>query len=235
MEIAFTPYMIFDLLCLALVVITAVRFAGKGMLASVVEVVGTLASLLGARLVSGWAAPQIFDSLFASGLKENIHGYLATAGQVDVAGVLDQFAGFLPASVVSGVLDPLQGQLENALAGNLESTTTFLMENVLEPLLVPLVAIVLFFVTFALLRMAVSLVSNVLTAIVNHIPLIGQANKGLGFVAGAVVGLLYLFLVLCGIWALITITGGRLPMLDDALLTNSIFYRIFGAINPFVG
>lgn len=231
----FTPYMIFDLLCLLLVVITAFRFAGKGMLASVVEVVGTLGSLLGARLVSGWAAPRIFDSLFASGLRENIRGYLASASQVDLTGILDQFVGFLPDSVINGVVGPVQGQLESALTGNLESMTDTLMTGLIQPLLVPLVAIVLFFVAFALLRMAVSLLSNVLTAIVNHIPLIGQANKGLGFVAGAAVGLLYLFLVLCGVWALITITGGRLPVLDDALLTNSIFYRIFGAINPFVG
>ena len=224
--------LIFDLICLVLVLVIARRYARKGLLASLVEGVGTLASLIGAKLASAWAAPQIFNQWFAPGLRTRVLEKLASGGNVDLNALVAELEGFLPQSVIQSVVEPVKEQLETAFSSNLGTLADTLMDQLITPLMMPIVAIVIFFLVFVLLRMVVSVVAHTLTH-VNGIPLLGAANKSLGFVAGGAVGLLYLFVMLCAVWALITITGGRLPYLDDTLLTGSIFYRIFGAINPF--
>lgn len=223
---------IFDLLCLAVLLVTACRYAKKGLLATIVEAVGTFASLLGARLISMWAAPQIFAQWFAPSLRVQVAEKLAQSGNWNLDALVADLTGFLPASIIQSVVEPVRSQLEIALNGNVESMTDALMTNLMEPLLVPIAMGVVFFLIFVVLRMVVGLLSRILTH-VNGIPLIGTANKGLGLAAGAIVGLLYVFLVLCVLWMLIAITGGQMPYLNDALLTDSIFYRIFSAVNPF--
>lgn len=224
--------LIFDLICLAVLLFTAFRYAKKGLLACIVEAVGTFASLLGARLISMWAAPQIFDQWFAPALRTQVADKLAQSSNMNLDALVSELAGFLPPSVIQSVVEPVRSQLELAFSGNMEGMTDALMTHLLEPLLVPIAVSVVFLLLFVVLRMVVGLLAGMLTH-VNGIPLIGTANKGLGLAAGAVVGLLYLFLVLCAIWMLITITGGQMPYLNDALLTDSIFYRIFSAVNPF--
>ncbi len=224
--------LIFDLICLVLVLVVARRYAKKGLLACVVECGGTLGSLIGAKLVSAWVAPQIFVQWFAPGMRVQVLEKLASGGNVDLNALVAELEGFLPQSLIQSVVEPAKEQLEAAFSSNLGTLADTLMEQLITPLLVPIIAAVLFFLVFVMLRMAVSVIAHTLTCI-NGIPLIGTANKSLGFVAGGAVGLLYLFLLLCAVWALITITGGRLPYLDDTLLTGSIFYRVFNAINPF--
>ena len=232
MESVLKPSLIFDLLCLVLVLVVASRHAHKGLLSTIVDGVGTLVSLAGAWLVSGWASPQIFTQWFAPGLSEQVATQLGQGGALNLDHLISEVAGFLPPSVVQAVIDPIRAQLESAFSGGVEQMTQTLMDSVIGPLIQPIITGVVFFLVFVALRMLVSILANMLTH-VNGIPLIGAANKSLGFVAGVAVGLLYLFLTLCAVWFLIAITGGQLPYLDDALLTGSIFYRIFGAINPF--
>lgn len=233
MEGTINPSIFFDFCCLVLLIITAVRFAHKGLLSSIVECVGTLGSLLFAKLFASWAAPQIFQSWFAPGLYQKISQQLSSGGAINLDSLIAQFEGILPQSVVQSVLEPVRAELEQAFSVNLDGLADQLMHQFLEPLLIPIVMAVLFFLSFVLLRMVVSMLSGILIH-VNGIPLIGAANQGLGFVAGAAVGVLYVFLLLCALWVLITITGGRLPVLNDTLLTGSLLYRIFSAVNPFI-
>ena len=53
------PSFLFDMLCTAVWLLLAVRYARKGFLASVVQLSGSLISLFGARQFSGWAAGRV--------------------------------------------------------------------------------------------------------------------------------------------------------------------------------
>ena len=53
--------------------------------------------------------------------------------------------------------------------------------------------------------------------------------------SGALAGLADVFLLLCVVWALMVITGGNLPGLNEAALGGSIYYTIFSQLNPFMG
>ncbi len=232
MESMMTPSLIFDLICLLVVLLAAAQFAKKGLLATLVECVGTLGSLIAAKIFSGWAAVQIFQSWFAEGLREKIVLSLEQSGSLDLQAIVSNLAGFLPESMIQSVVEPIRGQLEAALATNTEVMADTLMTKLIQPLLVPVIIAILFFLTFILLRIVVGVVVHMLTK-VNGIPILGTANKGLGFLAGSAVGILYLFLLLCAVWIVVAVTGGQLPYLNNTTLAHSFCYNIFVAINPF--
>lgn len=108
-----------------------------------------------------------------------------------------------------------------------------IVQKVLAPLLTPVISLVLFFVAFALLRMLVSLLVTVL-GLVNKLPVIGTVNRGLGYTVGALASLVDIYLVLCVVWAIIVITGGNLTVLNDTVMSSSLYYKAFNLFNPFL-
>ena len=59
------PSFLFDILCAAALILLALVYAHKGLLATFVQGIGTLASLIGARLFADWAAPVVFQNFLA--------------------------------------------------------------------------------------------------------------------------------------------------------------------------
>ena len=103
----------------------------------------------------------------------------------------------------------------------------------LAPLLTPVISVVLFFVAFALLRMLVSMLVTVL-GLVNRLPVIGTVNRWLGWVTGCVASTMDIYLMLCVVWAVIVITGGNLTVLNDTVMSSSLYYKAFNLFNPFL-
>ena len=107
-----------------------------------------------------------------------------------------------------------------------------IVENVVAPLVMPLIGVVVFFAVFVLGRVVISLLAAIFSN-VNRVPLVGGVNRGLGAVIGLVAGLINALMVLCIIWAVVVITGGSLPGLNDQALAGSRLYTFFSAYNPF--
>ncbi len=70
--------------------------------------------------------------------------------------------------------------------------------------------------------------------LVNKLPVIGAVNHWLGWGVGGIASLVDIYLVLCVVWALIVITGGNLTMLNDTVMSGSLYYKVFNVFNPFV-
>ena len=41
-------------------------------------------------------------------------------------------------------------------------------------------------------------------------------------------------MVLCILWGIIVITGGNLNVLNDTVMSTSLYYKIFDLFNPFL-
>lgn len=226
------PSFVFDIICLVLLVLFAFKYARRGLLATVVGLVGNLASVVGAYMFSRRAAPWLFENLMADGLKTTVTNTIQQNGTVDLAALVEQYGSFLPESLRQAVVESVSGSVNTALADSASQLAETLVTTVIQPLLVPVLAIVAFFVAFALCRMLVSLVVTVL-GLVNKIPVLGGVNRTLGFVAGIFAGAVDLFIILCVVWAIIVVTGGALPVLNDTQLGASICYQLFLRWNPF--
>ena len=214
------PSFLFDIICTVVWVILMVRYARKGFLASMVGLVGNLLSLLGAHQLSAACAGWVFEHMLAG-------------GAVDLSGIAEKYAGFLPASFRASIVAACERSIGAVLADNAVVLADSIVENVLQPLLTPVITLVLFFLFYALLRLLVSMLVTVL-GLVNKLPVIGTVNRGLGWLVGAGTALLDVYLVLCILWGLIVITGGSLNVLNDTVMSTSLYYKIFNLFNPFL-
>ena len=204
------PSFLFDILCTAAWIVLTVRYARKGFLASMVQLLGNGLSLLGAHQLSSACAGWVFEHLLAGGFRTQIAASLAAGGVVDLTGIADKYAGFLPQSFRASIV-----------------------EKVLQPLLIPVITLVLFFVFYALLRLLMSMLVTVL-GLVNKLPVVGTVNRGLGWLVGGGTALMDLYLVLCVVWGLVVITGGSLSVLNDTVMSGSLYYKVFNLFNPFL-
>ena len=150
-------------------------------------------------------------------------------GGVNLQALLGGLSGFLP----QRLLDEIGASAAGLLDSGAPNIAQQVVERVIAPLVIPLISVVVFFATFSLCRIVAALLVTAFKN-VNRIPLIGGANKLLGGVIGAAAGVLYVLLGLCLIWAIVVITNGTLPVLNDQTLAASKFYSFFAAYNPFL-
>ena len=195
-----SPAIIIDVALIAVIVVSVFHYARKGFVAGLMDLVGNLASLALAWVVSGKLSPTVFENFFKSGLIEQTDITASAAGMLD-----------------SGAPDIAQQ----------------VVEKIIAPLVVPLITVVVFFATFVLCRVVIAFLVTVLTNI-NKIPLLGGVNRILGVCIGVVAGFINVLLILCLLWAVVVITNGNLPFVNDSSLSGSCFYSFFSAYNPFL-
>lgn len=218
----------FDLILLAILLLVAMRYAGKGFAAALVQFAGNLASLLGASIFSQNIAPVLFTNFFENNFTTSIEKTLADGGQVQLDQLVEKYAGFLPNEIQQSIIQSAGG----VLTGNAPELAEQVVNQVIAPLLTPIIAIVVFFVAFALCKVIVGFVVAVLTNF-NRIPILGGVNKLLGFGMGLLAGVVDLYLILCAVWAIIVVTGGSIPWLNQQVLGDSVGFTLFGQFNPF--
>jgi hypothetical protein len=227
------PSFVFDIICLATLLLLAWRYARKGLLATLMQMFGNLFSLLGARAFAAWGSPLVFENFLAVGFRQKIAASITASGTADLTEIVEKYAGFLPESFRASIIDTFERSVTAALENNAVLLADSIVTNVIKPLITPVISIVLFFVAFAVCRMVVSMLVTVL-GLVNKLPVIGTVNRTLGWGMGFATALLDVFFGVCIVWALIVITGGGISWLNEAALGNSVFYRLFNVLNPFV-
>ena len=227
------PSFLFDMICTVVWLLLAVRYARKGFLASTVQLVGNLLSLGGARVFSSWAAAEVFQRFLAGSFRTQIAESITAGGVVDLTGIADKYAGFLPDSFRASIVEACERSISAVLSDNAVVLADVIVQKVLAPLLTPVISLVLFFLAFALFRMLISMLVTVL-GLVNRLPVIGTVNRWLGWTAGGIASLVDIYLVMCVLWAIIVITGGNLTVLNDTVMSSSLYYKVFNLFNPFL-
>lgn len=221
--------MIFDIVLLVVLISTAMHYAGKGFLAGIVHFIGNLLSLVAAWILSAQISPAVFENFFKNSLVESTRRLLQSQADINVTELVERYAGFLPGSMKQNIIEATAGVLDTSAP----DMALLVVEKVITPLLVPIISVVVFFITFALCRLLVSLVSAMLST-VNHIPLLGTVNRWLGFASGIGVGAINVILLLCAAWAAVLILGESNPYWNEAILSKSWFYQLFAPYNPFL-
>lgn len=219
---------VFDLILLVLLVVVAMRYAKQGFVAGLVQFVGNLVSLIGALILSRRVAPIVFSQFFENNFVNKIETTLSSGGQIGLQDTVEKYAGFLPDGLKEGII----ASGNNLLSGGDTELASHFVQEVIAPLVTPIIAVVVFFVAFALCKLLVGFIVAVLTNC-NRIPVLGGVNKAMGFVMGLFAGLVDLYLILCAVCAIMVVTGGSIQFLNETALQGSIAYHLFGQINPF--
>lgn len=219
---SFSPSFIYDLLFLAVFSFAAVKSWQKGFLAGLAELIGAVlgvgVSVWGSRTL----APGIYEKFLSDTVTEKVETAVAQSGG-DIAAAV-QGLDFLPDSLRTTLTEAIQtagGQLPEKVA------------SLLEPVILPLVQVVLFVLLCVVVRWAFGLLIAVLRGI-NGVPLVGGVNQVLGLVLGLCTGALDCWLLALVLWFAASVTAGSLDWLNIAVLQRSIGYSFFGAFNPFL-
>ena len=146
------PSFLFDIVCTVVWLLLAVRYARKGFLAASVQLGGNVFSLVGARVFSGWAAAEVFQRFLAGSFRTQIAESISAGGVVDLTGIADKYAGFLPEGFRASIVETCERSISAVLSDNAVVLADAIVQKVLAPLLTPVISVVLFFVAFALLR-----------------------------------------------------------------------------------
>ena len=220
---------IFDILLLVLLAVVTLRYMQKGFLAGLIQFLGNLLGLVGAALLSPRVADWIFATFFKGGLTTQIQTTISQQGTVDLAALVDKYAGFLPDAMEQSLVQSAT-DLMNSGAPDLAHS---LVTELIQPLVTPLITVVVFFVCFAVCKMLVSFLAALLTNL-NRVPLVGGVNQFFGFFMGLLAGAMDVFLVVCGVWAVVVITGNNLSWLNQTVLQDSVAFSLFSSFNPFM-
>ena len=220
---------IFDILLLILLALVTLQYMRRGFAAGLVQFLGNLLGLVGAALLSPRVADWIFLNFFEGGLTSQIQTTINQQGTVDLAALVDKYAGFLPQAMQQGLVD----SASELLASGAPDLAHSLVTELIQPLVTPLITVVVFFVCFAVCKLLVSFLAAVLTNL-NKVPVVGGVNRLMGLVMGLLAGVLDVFLVVCAVWAVVVITGNNLPWLNQTVLADSVAFSAFSSFNPFV-
>ena len=219
---SFSPFLIYDLLFLAVFSFAAVKSWQKGFLAGLAELIGAVFGVGVAVWGSRTLAPGIYEKFLSDTVTEKVEAAVAQSGG-DIAAAV-QGLDFLPDSLRTTLAEAIQ-----TAGGQLPEKVT----SLLEPVILPLVQVVLFVLLCVVVRWAFGLLIAVLRGI-NGVPLVGGVNQVLGLVLGLCTGALDCWLLALVLWFAASVTAGSLTWLNTAVLQRSIGYSFFGAFNPFL-
>ncbi len=224
------PSFLFDIVCTGwLILVCAMRARA---FSSIVQLVGNVFSLLGAQELSSACAGWVFEHLLAGELPHPDRGeHLAAGGAVDLTGIADKYAGFLPQSFRASIVAACERSIWAVLTDNAVVLADTIVQKVLLRCL-PRSSLVLF---FRVLRPAADAGEYAGHRAGPRQPAAGNRHRQpwLGWVVGCGTSTMDIYLVLCVVWAFV-ITGGNLTVLNDTVMSSSLYYKVFNLFNPFL-
>ena len=188
-----TTALIWDLALALLALVTVILGFRRGLLASLVSLLGTAAAVVAAAILSPRAAASVYDAFLAERLEQSISESMAER--------LTAFAELLyRLGVGEGVTDAA--------------------ENAVRTVSVALVGVVCFLVIFLLVMLLVRLLLR-LTRGVNRVPVLGGVNRLFGGVLGVGEAYLLLYVIALAATLLISLSKNRWSWLNTAVAEES--------------
>ncbi|MBQ9845605.1 MAG: CvpA family protein [Oscillospiraceae bacterium] len=228
-----TPQII-DIILLVIILISAIKCCMDGFATSVVKLVGNIAGLVAAWFASKRWAPMIFENMFRENMVEKTYSYIQdTSKVINIQELLQEFTGELPLEFVQEFAAKAEEVLSQAAAPTMDMAEA-IVDTIIGPAVTIIITLVIFAIAFAVCSIIATLLAKAFKAL-NHIPVIGFANRMGGFAVGAVTGIIYVILISCVLSIIAIITENSLTFLNIEVLNQSKILSMTGLINPFMG
>ncbi|MDL2253557.1 hypothetical protein LJC49_05710 [Ruminococcaceae bacterium OttesenSCG-928-I18] len=215
--------LIFDIVCLVIIILCALFFARKGILAGLLSLLGTVISIAVASLGSRALALPVFDRFFRPGLEESLENAFAEQNALATDMMLEEMSNFLPGPAQEALLASI-----GSADLNMENLAEKIVTEMVQPIVLPVITLVLFVILFFMLRVIIAILLHVLQA-ARGLPFVGTAQKAMGAVAGVFIGALYVFILV----TVLEVVGTLMTPSEasEGLIANSLFYNVFSNIN----
>lgn len=219
---------VYDLIFVGILLLTALHGRRQGLVAGLVSLVGAVAGVVCAVWAAGQMAPAIWRQHVGLAVSQGVADAITAQGE-PLTQALEQYLGFLPASL----LEQLAAAIQQALDAVGADIATAVMAQ-LEPILLPLLQAVIFLILCSLIRWVFRMVAGLLRHL-NDLPLVGGVNKALGTVLGLLTGVLDCWMFSLLLWGGAALAGDSVSWLSESALSGSVLYGLFAGLNPFLG
>ncbi|MBE6879077.1 MAG: CvpA family protein [Ruminococcaceae bacterium] len=229
-----TAPQIIDIILLVIILISAIKCFTDGFATSVVKLVGNIAGFVAAWFVSKRWSPIIFENMFRENMVEKTYSYIQDSSKVvNVQELLQEFTGELPIALLEEFIAKAEEVFSQITQPTMEMAET-VVDTIIGPAVTVIITLVIFAITCTLCSIIATLLAKAFKAL-NHIPVIGFANRMGGFAVGAVTGIIYVILISCVLSIIAIITENSLSFLNIEVLNQSKILSLTGLVNPFIG
>ncbi|MEG1994373.1 MAG: CvpA family protein, partial [Oscillospiraceae bacterium] len=214
---------------IAIIIITIIKSARSGFAKSLMETVGVLISFLSAVFLANILSQQVYDTYLCKYAYNSAEKIFENSVNTDgIQNALEAIPRLLQNALLSMNID-----INNIdIAGAKDSAISSLVDTVFEPAIVFVIAVILFFIVYGVLKIFVRFAGRCLKSI-NDIPIIGGINKFFGALLGVIKGAVNLFLVAQVIHLIHIVFGESIPYISSAILSNTAIFSQIYNVNIF--
>lgn len=205
---------IVDIIIIVVFLITVIVSYKKGFFRSLFDLIGTLVSVIAARIVSSSLAVQGFEMFIKEPAKLTLTNTLGTVGTTDYGAQVESAINSIPDSF-SGIMELIgidkAALLEKVTSSELAQGNLVdnIMENVVTPVGTAIIQFILFVILAVVFTIALKIVVRLLDFIIKKLPVVKSLNKGLGVVIGVLRGILVAIIVSMLIGTVVSFIGNE--------------------------
>lgn len=226
--------LIIDIILLIILFICAAKAFKDGFFTSIINLIGKLVGVAIAWFLSNQYSSVIFSSFFRQNMIDNTYDYLQNStSSIDTNQLLNGFSGVVPEKFMKELASIVE-EIVSGIANPNITIAEKIVDTILAPVIVVLISVVIFTICFIIFNILISILSKFLK-IINHVPVLGLANKWAGAVVGVIEGGIYVILISCILSIIAVITQNSLEFLNIEVLSQSKILAMTSMINPFMG
>ena len=220
---------IVDIIIIAIFLLTVIISYKKGFFKSLFDLIGTLISVIAARVISSSFAPQGFEMFIKEPAKATLTKSLGTVGTTDYGAQVESAINSIPDSfsVIMNLIGiDKQAILEKVSSSELAQGNLVdnIMENIVAPVGTAIIQFVLFVILAVVLTFALKIVVKLIDFIIKQIPVVKSLNKSLGIVIGILRGLLTAVILSMLIGTVVSFIGNEsiIEAVNNSVIVSSV-------------
>lgn len=224
--------LLIDIIVIAIFAVIVVSAYRKGFLRGVISVIGYIAAIFLAIVISEYMAKFIFDAFIRDNIIESINTQFAsgidqTNISLVVTGILASIPKFFANSITThfggeqGIID----SIENAFGGNIDNVSTVITDEVLSPIITALVQTIVCVILFFIFITIVRLISGMFQGFY-AIPIIGPINSLLGGVLGIIQAIIILLIISSVCHMAISLSANGLEYFNTDIIEKTFIFKL---------
>ena len=192
---------IIDIAIVLLILFTILRYKKDGFIAGIINLLGTVISLVVSNIVSHHYTPKLIDKFVSPYLVEKVENYVRNIKvSENIENPFEKFSAIIPEKYSELIINWWQDYIASMQGIEpLKQITTDIVNDVLAGILSIVIFIIVFIICKLLVKFIVALFVNI-----NKLPLLGDINIFLGGVMGLLIGILNVLIILVIINFLVT-------------------------------
>lgn len=209
----------------------------KGFIASFVELVGYVLSLILAGYFSSALSNFVYDKYLQTKITTALDSSIrdATTG-LDwtdaVANAVKDLPGVV-SDLISSVFTSLTNETQSFVYDNTFNIADGFISTTIKPMIISLLTSIFFVIIFTIILFLIKHTSKALSN-VDDIPVLGTANRVLGGILGFAKSILIIFIIFMAMNLFIKLTDNQSEYINYDTMNKSLVYTFIDSINPLV-